>query len=141
MTPIGSTSSNIRRAMEFMFYSSAAPLAGTHELGRWHAAKLIALRCCGGRDRRPGGWERSNCRRRHAWLLGFGRDDTAVGTPAVSHLPQESGPVPQGDQIGLPKECRDLVYTRRGEEASRQVDNRVALSRAAVVYAGPVGSP
>jgi len=65
---------------------------------------------------------------------------STAGRPTVSPA-QESGPVPNATRSGYPRHARDLVYTRRGEEASGQVDHRVALSRAAVVYAGPVGSP
>src|SRR5262249_28344567 len=48
MTPIGSTSSNIRRAIEFIVYSSCfgpgAPCGHSGSLGRLRAAQLIAQR-------------------------------------------------------------------------------------------------
>src|SRR3954454_5577940 len=48
MTPIGSTSSNIRRAIEFMvdlsFYKLGAPGGRSRSIGRPQTAKLIAPR-------------------------------------------------------------------------------------------------
>jgi hypothetical protein len=53
MTPIGSTNSNIRRAIEFTSYSfrcrPGAPCRHSRPLGRSRAAELIAERRRGGR--------------------------------------------------------------------------------------------